>query len=922
MKGKKLLPEFAIASRLKSHVTIERIVNKEAVGEKKVTKQEQNYSNSLTFQSEEKLPGSIVKNTELHFLSFDEMNSLKVCDITSPEPSGMGTVADPRLGVLDKDSVCGTCNMTANNCPGHCGLITFPSMFLNPLVNKYAIYCAQCVCNGCGQLLVRDRNILKKEGIDSLRDLPRLRKLAELCKTQRCTNEIHKTPFINPDYEPTKIKGERKVMCRYLGDKNKGKPFEQPVEKLYSIFKNISKEDLLLMGFENGAHPMNFCMGGLIVIDPSCRPYVVQDGIQKPDYLTSVYIDILKVIKDYDDSLERDKTDKGVVDREALLDKLFFNVSHFMDNGDNGYIKSPDEPIIGVKQRLLRKEGYIRKYAMGKRVNFCFRSVAGPGVFLPFGCVGIPAFFKKTLTIPEVVTLYNHKRILSLYNKGEVNFLVLNSSTAGNKRGCRIKIDERTIKKYEPHVGDIAERWLTEKDSGIINRQPTLHASGFLGHRFIFHPDLNIKSHPLITTAYNLDYDGDELNGHVPQTLQSQVEVEGVANVKENIMSNQSNRPMMGLIFNLPVSAYILSQITYLIPTIDWNDCLSRCLVDNDRVYSLEDRLRLHKVPMYSGRALFSLLLPEDFFYNKKGLKIKNGILIEGLVTKDHIGPSSNSIVHVMHKIYGANTVVRFFTEGQWLLDWFSKWHGVTVGYGDCVIKEETEKKIKDIVKSATTRALLQIEALTSPRNKVEKEKYERDVLGILKSISSEAAKEGISTLDITNNLKMLIDSKSKGSPANISSIIAIIGQQDINGKRPEMRMNGGKRFSPYSDLDDEDVTARGFVAENFLEGLRPLSFLFHAASSREGLVDTAVKTAHVGDLHHRIGKVLEDVHISYNGCVSDKHNIFQFSFMEGADVSCMIPSKSMALGETINIIDWETIVEKLNNDVETGRLM
>jgi DNA-directed RNA polymerase beta' subunit len=922
MKGKGLLPEFTIASKLKSRVTIERVINKETVGEKTVTKKEQNYADSLAFQSEDKLPGSIVKNTELHFLSFDEMKHLSVCDITSPDLSGIGTVADPRLGVLDKDKVCGTCNMTANNCPGHCGLITFPTMFLNPLVNKYAIYCAQCVCNDCGQLLVRDKNVLRKEGVDALRDLARIRKLASLCESQRCNNEVHKTPFINPEYEPTKIKGERKIICRYPGDKSKSRPFEQPVEKLYNIFKNISKEDLLLMGFENGAHPMNFCMGGLMVIDPSCRPYVVQDGVQKPDYLTSVYIDILKVIKNYDDSLERDKTDKGIVERESMLDDLYDKVSHFMDNGDNKYIKSPDEPIIGVKQRLLRKEGYIRKYAMGKRVNFCFRSVAGPGVNLRFGESGIPSYFRKTLTIPEVVTLYNHKRILSSYNEGEVNFLLMNSSVSGHKRGNRVRIDERTIKIYEPHIGDVAERWLTEKDSGIINRQPTLHASGFLGHRFVFHEDLNIKAHPLITTAYNLDFDGDELNGHVPQTLQSQVEVEGIANVKRNIMSNQSNRPMMGLIFNLPVSANLLSLITYLIPNKDWDDCLRKCLIDGDRLYSLEDRLSLHNVPLYSGRALFSVLLPTDFFYNKRGIKIKNGILIEGVLTKDHVGPSVNSIVHVMHKIYSADIVVRFFTEAQWLLDWFSKWHGVTVGYGDCVISEEKDKTIKDIVKSSTIRALLQIEALTVGKTKAEKEKYEREVLTILKKISGEAAKEGVSTLDITNNLKMLIESKAKGSPANISSIIALLGQQDINGKRPEMRMNGGRRFSPYSDLDDEDVTARGFVAENFLEGLRPLSFLFHSASSREGLVDTAVKTAHVGDLHHRIGKVLEDVHISYNGCVSDKNTIFQFSFGDGSDVSSMISTKSMALGEIINVVDWETIVEKLNNDVETGYLV
>lgn len=903
-------------SEFKSNVNINKnrnkftAINKNAP-EKKYSQSNIKTINSKIFREETKLTSFTVKSTELHYFSEKEIEKISVCDITEPKFIGPHSLGDPRLGVIENNVPCGTCHKINKDCPGHCGRIKFPIRFLNPTCAKEALYVAQSLCNSCGMLILDDQTI-EKNGINNLRDVARLKKFYELSVKSKCRNVIiengkHTQCKANPIYYPSKIKGERVIMCDCQGfGKENSIAFEMPIDDLETIFDSISLEDLKKLGFENN-HPKNFIMGSMLVIPPQARPPDIRDGQIKQDYLSNSYKDIISTCVNYNESLKTDKTRSGDETRDKIGRNLYLQVSKFIDSGSESALKAPTDPTVGIKQKLLRKDGYIRKFVMGKRVNFIYRSPAGPGPDLQFGEIGIPKFMREILTVEEKVTQYNIERIHKLYKKGHVSYLLYNGNIKEEKGLLLDTKDPELRKEYLPQIGDVVHRWLEEGDIGISNRQPTLHKYGFLGQLYVFHDDFNIKTHPSQTTPYNLDYDGDELNGHVIQSIQAQAECFGIANVKKNIMSDQSNRPAMGLIFNSPASAYLMTKYVGLINKKYWDECVS-LLLNDERLLTLEKRLSLHNVPMYSGRALFSTLLPEDFYYCKKGLVIKNGVLVSGLVTKDHIGPSSNSILHVMNKMCKNDVICRFITEGQWILDWFIYWHGLSMGYSDCL-----GKNVKDITKLELAKARLNINLLDK-----EDFNYEKNVLTILANVTNVASKKAIENLDENNSFLILVKSKAKGSELNVAQIMGLLGQQNVNDKRPVMTMNGGKRSTTYYDVDDDDLEARGFISDNYLEGVNPGSYYFHLAASRENLVDTAVKTASVGDLHHRIGKVLEDVYITYNGCVADRNTIFQYSFSDGFDPKELIPTKSAACGEVYSFIDWETVIGKLNNDFET----
>lgn len=882
-------------------------VNKDTVGKIHVSAKMSETVKMMAIQLENKLNTFTVKSTELHYFSQTEMETLAVCEITKNTFSGIDSLNDPRLGVIDNGVLCATCGKSNIDCPGHCGFLRLPKKFLNPTCSKEALYVAQSVCNDCGMLILDDNTIISN-GLYGLRDIARLKKFYELSMKNACRNKIIENGVAkrcrkNPIYFPSKIKDNYRIICDYEGIKSERKieglnPFEPSLEV---IFKSISQEDIKKLGFENGSHPLNFIMGGMLVIPPKARPPDIRDGEIRQDYLTNAYKEIMTSCEKYKYAVAN-PTKESIDDAANFLHN---NICKFIDSGNE--IKSPTDPTVGIKQKLLRKEGYIRKFVMGKRVNHIYRSPAGPGSRIKFGYIGIPKFMRKILTVPEKIHRYNYKRLMTIYNKGEANYFEYSS---GGKDDNGPLLDIRSEQK--PGIGDTLHRWLEEGDINVSNRQPTLHKFGFLGQKLAFHKNSNIITHPSQTTPYNLDYDGDELNGHIIQSKKAQAECLGIVNAVNNVMSDQSCRPAMGLIFNSPASAYILSKFKGKIEERFWNECMKLNLIDDERLKNLEKRLQIHGIEMYSGRALFSTFLPSDFYYCKKGLVIKNGVLISGHVTKDHIGPSTNSIIHVMHKMYSKDVVSRFFTEGQWVLDWFITWHGLSIGYSDCL-----GKNVKDITKTELTRAKINIDLLDKSSIY-----YEKNVLMILSNVANIASKKAVENLNEDNTFLIAIKSKAKGSELNIAQIMGLLGQQNINDKRPVMSMNNGRRSTTFFDLDDDDLEARGFIPDNYLEGVSPKHYFFHLAASRENLVDTAVKTANVGDLHHRIGKVLEDVYIDHNGCVCDKNTIFQFCFGDGFDPKNLISTKHVACGELESFIDWETVIGKLNNDYETKNLI
>ena len=956
-------------------------VNRTLVGKPVLSKPEQNIADSAAIEFKKKQKPLIITKTNLSIMSLEDMQKLSICEIVNSDLSGDGSLGDPRLGTVDSNHNCSTCHENYINCPGHPGIIYLPKHFPNPIVSKELIYCLQCVCHWCGTLLMSEEDI-KNSYLNNLKDSERLKMIAK----ESLTKSVCRRPgckHTNVTLYPSKMKGEYKIPYTSGGISD-----EMEIEKVESILNSISIKDQKLLGFENpdkqgGTNPINFILKAILIIPPQARPYVYQEGEMTADYITGCYQDFIKAIKNYNEDPNTD----GGVKRGTILKGFYHKICHFIDNTDKKYTKGKDQPILSIKERLIRKEGYIRSYVMGKRNDYCMRTVSGPGSKIPFGYAAIPNYMRKTLTVPEKVTIFNYQRLNDDFKSGRVPHVTFNSG-AKNK-GLRRDINLTLIKEHNINIGDSLERWMKTGDYLGVNRQPTLHKSSLLCHKVMFHDDLNFKTHSSITTALNLDHDGDEVNGYIVQTQQAAAEAGGVCSAASCIMSTQANRNMMGLVFNCPISAWVMSNYKEKIDDVYWEEAMEYMtkFTDRSRLLTLNERLKKNGIPENSGKALLSTLFPENFYYTgKDGVLIVDGILVKGRLSKSHIGPSDGSIIQVLNKMHTREEVVRFFTEGQFLFDWFVKWKGISIGYSDCVIDygdfnlKVVKKNIADklniplsilesipdknlnlnneddinyisnyiyispdlnnndltfetimetvnavlktdyvdiAIKKSMDRAKLQIDVLEDlPKNASEYDvnNREKSILTILRNASNSARNYGFEYMSEDNPNCLLFQSGSKGSKDNVFQITVFLGQQELDGKRLPLTMNKGKRANSYFPVGCNSLESRGFIKQNFMQGVDPAGMFAHMQGGREGLVDTANKTAKVGYLHHKIGKALEDIYIGYNGVVTDKKVIYQFALLDGFDPSQLIKTYSTATGEIMHFIDFKNVIGKLNN--------
>jgi DNA-directed RNA polymerase II subunit RPB1 len=934
--------------------------NIEAVGNtaQVITTKDKEKQSSLTMSIEDSMPSLQIVKTQLTFMTYEKMKELSKVDIDQATFTGRNSTGDPRLGCQNDNELCSTCRKTIMDCPGHYGLIHFPKWIINPMVPKAVVQCLECICNSCGSLLIDDE-IARKEGLYAYKDLTRLKKCAEICVKLKCPKQLkigevkqtdeqrwidpkeckedsyegakicriskHKNCLMNPKFKSGDAKSDFAVKISLNKDKDKDKEFNNvlTVEDIYDILSKVTYSDANIMGFTDpDGPPSALIMKGMLVIPPPARPTVHQGGEVRHDQLTHSYHDVIKVCEEIKENATdiingKDKE----IERIRLYHNLYFYVSHIMNNTDKSYGKGRNnkEPVKSVKQRIGDKSGIIRGSTMGKRGNYCARTVLGPNSKLKFGYVSYPKRMRKVLTTPEVLTVRNRDRLMKLYDMGEVAHL---TAMYGKLKGRRFKIDDTTRKEYRDviQIGDIFDRWGQTGDEVIFNRQPTLYKYAFMVYKSIFTDDETIGLHSSSTTPHNADYDGDEGALSKLQSLYARAEGRIIANVESNIMSNHANRPILGLVFNCPASVYIMSKFNVMLDKDSWNEALTYLTNDEEtmkRIASLPERLEKHGVREFSGNALFSLLLPENFYYNNGDVEIRDGILRKGVLKKKHVGPSACSIIHYLHKKYGQVITSRFLTEGQFICDWFLEWWGLSIGYADCITSDETKNKIKDVVRDGLIKAELEIEALgeiTPEMSQLEKDYREKKIEGILNNISTIGRKIGLDALSDMNPLNIMCDSGAKGSEVNIAQICGLIAQQFVKGKRPALTITNGTRCLPYFDVGDTSLKARGFIEKSFMDGMDPEDMVFHLIASRMGLIDTAVKTADVGHLHHRLNKVLEDVVCAYDNSIRNVGGtIFKFSLEDSFNCAELIPTNSIATGDIINFIDLKNVIGELN---------
>lgn len=677
-----------------------------------------------------------------------------------------------------------------------------------------------------------------------------------------------------------------------------GKAIEKkvlPPKVVHDIFRRISDADLEDMGLNKDyARPEWLIVTVLPVPPPPVRPSISMDGtgqgLRNEDDLTYKLGDIIRANGNVKQALSEGSPAHILNDFEQLLQ---YHVATYMDNdiaGTPRALQKSGRPVKAIRARLKGKEGRLRGNLMGKRVDFSARTVITGDANISLDQVGVPRSIARTLTYPETVTPYNIHRLHQLVENGP-------NEHPGAKyviRSDGTRIDLRHHKRASQitlEYGWKVERHLIDGDYIIFNRQPSLHKESMMGHRVKVMPYSTFRLNLSVTSPYNADFDGDEMNLHVPQTEETRAEVQNLCLVPLNIVSPQRNSPLMGIVQDTLAGAYKLCRRDVFLTK---EEVMNVMLWVEDWDGVIPTPAILHPSPRWTGKQIISMVIPKEVSLQQGsselplddgGIRIHNGDLVYGLLTKKIVGAAAGGIIHITYNELGAHAAMGFLNACQRVVNYWLLHNGHSIGIGDTIPDKDTiikiqqdidgqKKIVAEIVTEATENKLEPLPGMSI------RETFESKVSKELNAARDKAGTTTEKSLKDLNNAVTMSRSGSKGSSINISQMTALVGQQVVEGKRIPFGFK--YRTLPHFTKDDYSPEARGFVENSYLRGLTPTEFFFHAMAGREGLIDTAVKTAETGYIQRRLVKALEDVTAKYDGTVRNSLNdIIQFIYGE-----------------------------------------
>ncbi|KAI0564777.1 DNA-directed RNA polymerase [Gracilaria domingensis] len=689
------------------------------------------------------------------------------------------------------------------------------------------------------------------------------------------------------------------------------------------------------------------------------------------------------------------KSELTNTDLVQVLCRMQQTLGELYDNRGLGADKT-----TGIKQQLETKRGLFRQHMMGKRVDYSCRSVIGPDVFLDTNEVGIPLSFAKQLTIPEPVIPSNLERMKRAVLNGPDVYpgatAVEDWTANGERRVVRLnraahamrhsqaslliqnQMPNGTSKKHVAsastlnqassttggvRVGNqipkVVHRHLKTGDVVLFNRQPTLHRVSIMAHRVRILPgDRTIRFHYANCGSYNADFDGDEMNVHIPQDYLSRAEAEELMLSNRHYIVPTSGAPVRGLIQDHIASATILSRRDTFLDRQTFTQLLyvatERIMLRPEmygKAYELQPPAILKPRPLWTGKQLISAVLAvirnrRPGFNLEAGAKakanivgeeeskiiVRDGQLLQGIVDKSSLGASTFGIVHAIQETYGCRASDDFLSSMSRLCLYFLRYHGHTTGIGDLVLMKSGDMQRLRILTSSLDKVA--VEATNSVYEAMNQgtrisEKLAKSGPDARQLVSEMIQKDGVEAEDRLdaamksslnqvssnvfkacvpialskpfpwNGFALMTNTGAKGGPVNAAQISCLLGQTSLEGKRVP-RMGGSGATLPCFEPYDASPVAGGFIAGRFLTGISPQEFFFHAMSGREGLLDTSLKTANSGYLQRCLIKHLEGVRIHYDGTVRDSdRSVLQFIYGDdGID-----PSKSLWLTKRV---EWQ----------------
>jgi len=786
-----------------------------------------------------------------------------------------GGLMDTRLGVIDPGLKCKTCGSKLKECIGHFGYIELARPSIHISFVKVVHIVLNGSCRECG------KGLLTKQKADKMRtELDRIELEQGLGARRQAVKELQtilKTVTKCPHCKAKQYKIKIEKPTTFLEAEKRISPIE-----IRTRLEKVPDEDCWLFGINPGHARPEWMVLTILGIPPvTMRPSItLETGERSEDDLTHKLGDIVRINQRLFENINAGAPEIII---EDLWDLLQYHVTTFFDNSVAQLPPArhrSGQPLKTITERIKSKEGRIRHNLAGKRTNYCARTVISPDPMIQLNEVGVPKVVAMKLSIPEMVTNWNMAYLKSFVENGPDKYPGANYVVRpdGKKKKITDETKEASLEEIQP--GYIVERHLLDGDIAIFNRQPSLHRMSMMAHKIRVLPFKTLRLNPTVCRPYNADFDGDEMNLHIPQTEEARAEAETLMEVQHQLISPAYGLSVIGCVQDALSGDYLLTK------ELEYD---RHTAVDILATIGIEDFSRLPDKKVLNGKEIFSTLLPVGFNFKGKDksgnpVVIKKGILVEGIMDGANLGGGSGLMLRLIHKEYGPEYTIQFLQNVTRLGIEVLFRNGFTSGISHFDMPPEAEKMIEDTLCAAEDTIKELISKFESGNfepyvGKTIEETLESKILLTLNKARNKCGTI-VAEFAMPSNSLSIILSGAKGKVLNLAQMAAVVGQQAMRGQRIDKGYTN-RTLSCFKE-GSLDPDARGFVRSSYKKGMNPKEFFFQSMTGRDSLMDTALRTPKSGYLYRRLANALQDLKVVYDKSVRDSGNkIIQFEYGE-----------------------------------------
>lgn len=881
---------------------------------------------------------------EFFFPSFSENFSSSQSQISNhflhsqfTSKSCSGGIVDSKLGSFD-NFPCMTCSKSIRQCSGHFGFLKLFLPVFNVGYIKVIYGILQIICKNCSRVLLKDgkeyQKILKcvhllrkkdkisrAKSVSLIIDHCRRQKLCPHCNCKNgkirkigAWNFIHELEFFDSK-SSSSFTLENNENSIFHGKDNILDPL-----KVFLIFQKINRSDFDLLDLDPfGTKPENFLLSVLPIPPLVVRPTImISSKITNEDDLTMRLVEIqslnlrLKKLFSFTQDLEILWEVWGILQIECAR---YLNSEIFMGDTDS-------KNLTGIYQRLKGKNGRFRGSLGGKRVDFSGRTVISPDPNIEINLVGLPRDIALKLTFPEKVSKFNKERLKRNVLRGPNIYPGANGLIGINWKKNLLDF-VRFKENIEIREGNVIERHLKDYDIILFNRQPSLHRISIMAHRIKVMTGKTFRLNECVCKPYNADFDGDEMNIHIPQTQKARAEAISLMNPVKNSKTPRNGEPMIAATQDFLTFLYLLTSRDSFFSYSELFKIIGFSQIENLTRASVYPAVIKPKV-LWTGKQIFSWVffsiksigkhsVKEIEKINKKNISscleeksysldekqcspqmcpndgwviIQNNELLSGRIGKISIGSGNkNSLSCTIENCFSEQySAFSLYNISRLTYEWFSQF-GFTICLNDVIpiLRKKTYTRFLITIISNLNSALKIYRNTGKNVLFFSGEKEETKVRRILGKIRLKIGSVCLSNQQYNiNPLQLMFMAGSKGSLLNLAQMISCLGQQTVDGRRLKSDFFKMIKTNKKNKIFEESIILNGFVKKSFCKGLDNLEFFFHAMAGREGLVDTAVKTAETGYIQRKLSKTLEDLVVFYDSTVRTScGRLVQFNYGE-----------------------------------------